>query len=53
MNDPQLTVAREVNLAHRFRVNEETAREWLGRIVVAAQVSRADRAGARHPRRAR
>jgi hypothetical protein len=50
MNDPQLAVAREVNLAHRFSVDEEKAREWLGRIVVAAQVSRA---GAGHPRRAR
>jgi len=35
MTDPQLTVAREVNLAHRFSVDEEKAREWLGRIVAA------------------
>jgi hypothetical protein len=35
MNDPQLAVASEVDLAHRFSVDEEKASEWLGRIVAA------------------
>jgi hypothetical protein len=35
MNDPELAVAHEIDLAHRFSVDREKAREWLGRIVAA------------------
>jgi hypothetical protein len=35
MNDPGLAIAREAGLARRFSVDEQKAREWLGRIVAA------------------